>query len=180
MVTALFLFALLITCASVALLAFGVRSPPMGPWDAIVVAGCRVHPDGRPSAALVRRVNLAVQLHRDGLAPLLVLTGGAIGGPVSEAGAAATLARAAGIADEHLRVEDASTTTRENARFAAALLGEHRRVLVVTDAAHALRCQRLFRRHFAAAASVGAPLPWGETPRALLRELGANLLETLR
>src|SRR5512141_1327731 len=54
----------------------GARSDPGGRWDAIVVAGCRVNPDGHASLSLVRRTEKAVELWRAGRAPIILLTGG--------------------------------------------------------------------------------------------------------
>ena len=52
-----------------------------GPSDglhaaAIVVLGARVRPDGRPSAALERRMRVAISLYQAGVAPRLLLSGG--------------------------------------------------------------------------------------------------------
>ncbi|MBC7172504.1 MAG: hypothetical protein H5U40_08770, partial [Polyangiaceae bacterium] len=54
----------------------GARARAHGGYDAIVVAGCRVQPDGTPSRALARRVERAAELHRAGLAPKIFTTGG--------------------------------------------------------------------------------------------------------
>jgi uncharacterized SAM-binding protein YcdF (DUF218 family) len=141
-------------------------------YDALVVAGCRVFPDGRPSHALARRVAVAVELWQRGVAPRIVLTGGpSVGAPISEAEAAARLCEAWGVPRERLVLEEKSTSTLENARFAAELLqGE---VLVVSDAAHVFRCRRMFRRHFAHADAVGALGPRGPRVRLALREVFA-------
>ena len=60
----------------------------VGAYDAIVVAGCRVLPDGHPSPALQNRTRQAVNLWRAGPAPTLVFTGGVGRYPPSEARAA--------------------------------------------------------------------------------------------
>lgn len=146
--------------------ATGRRPPPPGPFDALVVAGCRVLPDGGPSPALARRVDLAVSLWEDGVAPRIVLTGG--GSPVTEARAAAERCLARGVPAGALLLEEASRTTLENAAFAARLV--RGRVLVVSDAAHAFRCRRVFRRHFPDAEAVGALATGWPRVRLALRE----------
>ena len=168
--TSPFLRALLVSLtlwigAALVLDAHGRRARTVGSYDAIVVAGCRVMPDGQPSPALARRTRHAVALWQQGLAPRLVLTGGVGTHPPSEAEAAADLARSLGVPDEALWVEGRSTSTDENARFAAQELTdagiEVQRILVVSDSYHVCRASRVFARHFADVHGVGStPRPW--------------------
>jgi len=152
---------------------YGLRRPE-GEYDAIVVAGCRVMPSGAPSPALARRTELAVRLWEEGLAPRIVLTGGqGESEPRSEAEAAAELAEELGVPREAMVLEDRSTSTEENARFAAELVGGDARVVVVSDAYHVYRCERVFARWFGAvdgAGSVGDAWP---RMRGALREVAA-------
>lgn len=143
----------------------GRRRPPEGAHDAIIVAGCRVMPDGLPSAALERRTRHAVALYEEGRAPRLVFTGGRGAAPVAEGVAAARLALSMGVPSEAIFVEDSSTSTEENAAFAASLLSRSglgaSRVLVVSDSYHVFRVRRVFARHFAQVEAVGsAPTPY--------------------
>lgn len=146
-------------------------------YDAIVVLGCRVYADGTASPALARRARLGAALHRQGLAPILVLTGGVGDHPPSEARAAATIARGEGVPEAGLRLEERSTSTEENAREAARILEREgidaRRVLVVTDAYHAYRAERVFRRHFEHAVAVGTVGGAMVRVRGALREVTA-------
>ena len=48
------------------------------PADAIVVYGCKAHADGRPSQALADRVHTACALYHQGLAPVIVMSGGPV------------------------------------------------------------------------------------------------------
>lgn len=158
--------------AAAALDAHGRRQVPCRTYDALVVAGCRVYPSGRPSHALARRVRLAVDLWHQGVAPRIVLTGGpSVGAPISEARAAAELCAAWGVAPERLILEERSTTTLENAAFAAALFQGD--VLVVSDTAHVFRCRRMFRRHFPHADAVGTAASGWPRARLALREVFA-------
>lgn len=133
----------------------GQRAPPDGTWDAIVVAGCRVGPDGRPSIALQRRTARAVDLWKEGRAPRVLFTGGVGRYPPSEARAAATFAEGLGLPPDAVLLEDASTSTEENARFSAERHG-FTRVLVVTDAWHVFRARRVFARYFTEVAGAGS------------------------
>lgn len=144
-------------------------------WDAIVVLGARVASSGRPSAALDARVRRAHALFSDNFAASIVVTGGPGDGPISEAESAATLLGELGVPEDAIRIEDQSSSTDENARFAAQVLDGATRVLLVTDTYHVFRSERVFRRYFEAARGVGVhglPLP---RLRGALREVGAVL-----
>ncbi|MCB9762483.1 MAG: YdcF family protein [Alphaproteobacteria bacterium] len=150
---------------------YGQRTPPPGPWDAIVVAGCRVRPDGTASLALRRRVELGVALWQQGLAPRIVMTGGLGDHAPTEAQAAADVARELGVPRRAILLEDRSTSTEENARNAATIAGP--RVLVVTDAYHVARAERVFGRYFDEAVGVGSVGPLDARTRGALREVAA-------
>ncbi len=141
---------------AVALDAYGRRTLPDERFDAIVIAGCRVDPDGSPSPALAGRVRLAVRLFREGRAPRLAFTGGVGTYGESEARVASDLATSLGVPREAQVLEDRSTTTEENARLLAALLPRDARVIVVTDAYHVFRAERVFGRYFARAIGAGS------------------------
>lgn len=150
----------------------GMREAPDERFDAIVVLGCRVRPDGSASPSLARRARHAARLYERGLAPTIVLTGGVGTYPPSEASAAAAIARAAGVPDEAMILEETSTSTEENASHAARLT-EARRVLVVTDGYHVFRAERVFRRHFEHVRAVGSAGPPAVRVRGALREVFA-------
>jgi len=159
---------------------YGQKMPPRGErWDAIVVAGCRVLPNGTPSVALTRRTMLAVRLWKEGYAPKIVFTGGVGESRRSEAATAAGLARAHGVPAQATVIEDRSTSTEENARFAREAIGDQR-VLVVTDSFHAFRARRVFSRHFREAAAAGSTgKPWPRA-RGAIREVGAIMYYGIR
>ncbi len=163
---------LLWAAGAVGLDRWGLRAPPGGQYDAIVVAGCRVMPDGRASLALAARTAYAVDLWRRKYAPKIVLTGGEGHYPPAEAEAAAVVARSMGVPDEALVLETRSKSTEQNAEFAASLLGPAR-VLVVTDSYHAWRCRRVFARYFGGAEAVGRPPTIFFRVKGALREVVA-------
>lgn len=149
------------------------RDPPsLDLYDAIVVAGCAVLPDGRPSPALARRVRRAVALFHEGRAARILLTGGVgPGTSLSEAEAAARMCREQGVPERALVLEPNSRTTQQNAAFAARLVSG--RVLVVSDSYHAFRCRRMFARYFDHADAVGVVPPLRARVRLSLREVVA-------
>jgi len=120
---------------------------PDEPFDAIVVLGCRVAPDGRPSPSLSRRARHAARLYGEGRAPWVVTTGGFGEFGAAEGEVARDVLVAEGVPRSRILVEDASTSTEENARFAKERFGG-RRVLVVTDDYHVLRSTLVFHKYF--------------------------------
>ncbi len=143
-------------------------------YELIVVLGCRVRPDGRPSEALAERTRLAVALYEAGHAPRILFTGGVGEHPPSEADAAGALAARLGVPARDIQLERSSTSTEENARFAARVVAASR-VLVVSDAYHVFRGERVFGRYFAEVRGVGSVAhPWPRA-RGALREVAAVL-----
>jgi len=155
--------------AAVALDVSGRRSDPTGHWDAIVVPGCLVLPNGQPSASLVRRTTKAVELWRKGRAPVIVLTGGVVNWPPAEAVAAARTARDLGVPESALLVESQSRNTAENARLAREV-APFARIVVVTDRYHVRRCEWFFREYFEVVQGVGVTSPFFERAKGAFRE----------
>ena len=76
----------------------------------------------------------------------------------AEAEVAAARARRAGVPEDHIRVETRSASTWENARFAAETSNADH-IVVVSDAWHTHRVQRVFARHFETVHTVGVDSP---------------------
>jgi uncharacterized SAM-binding protein YcdF (DUF218 family) len=121
-------------------------------FDAIVVLGAALHPDGTPTPALARRVEHGVSLFGKGRARRLIMVGGYGRAlpppPVSEAQAMRALALAAGVPGDRIVTEDVSSRTIENAHYTKRLMDANgwRRALLVTDAFHMRRALYTFRR----------------------------------
>ena len=137
----------------------GHHAPPPVTVDAVVVAGCSVDPGGSPSDCLAARVDRGIALYKAQQAPVIIFTGGEGTHPPSEAEVAAQRARAAGVPKAAILVESRSSSTEENARFAAELFAA-RSVVVVSDAWHTHRVARVFGRYFPEVATVGVDTPW--------------------
>jgi uncharacterized SAM-binding protein YcdF (DUF218 family) len=120
------------------------RSPTA---DAIVVLGCRILASGRPSAPASRRAARAAEAFRQGVAPLVVLSGGRRWGALVEARALGRELVREGVPAGAIVEELWSLNTYENAVFSAALLRRKgaRRVAVVTCPWHLDRALRDFR-----------------------------------
>ena len=138
---------------------FGLWHPVegVGDVDLLVVAGCRVQPDGTPSECLRNRTRGAVEAWRAHPSARILFTGGIGAGPVSEAEAASRYAVGLGLPAERILLEQRSTSTEENAQLAAeALAGEPvGRVVVVTDSYHVLRARLVFAHYFDDVDAVG-------------------------
>jgi len=121
---------------------------PVPPFDAAIVLGASVAPDGGPSPALARRVARAVELERSGQVATLLMSGGPVRHPRPEAQVMRDLALAAGVAPERILIEDSSRNTIGNARLCRPIVAAQGwgRVLLVTDPHHLPRALYIFRR----------------------------------
>lgn len=146
---------------------------PHAPYDIAIVLGAALREDGSPPPAMLRRVAHGVTLHRHGVAARLLMSGGRVRGPLPEAWVMRDLALRAGIAEEHLLIEDASRDTVDNVRLCLRLLAgtDWGRLVVVSDATHLPRALWTFRRYGVAVAG-SAPEPPTSSPLwpARLRE----------
>ena len=111
------------------------------PSDAIVVLGAAQY-DGRPSDVLRARLDHAVDLWTDGIAPVIVVTGGRQEGDrFTEAGAAATYLHGRGVPDEAILRETRGRSSWESLAASARFLRERgmTQVVLVSDPFHAAR-----------------------------------------
>ncbi len=116
------------------------RSDQARTVDAIVVMGAAQY-DGRPSPQLAARLDQTVELWNDGLAPVVVVTGGnQEGDRFTEASTSAAYLVERGVPEAAIVQEDAGSTTFESLSRARSLVDDSvQTVLVVTDPYHALR-----------------------------------------
>jgi uncharacterized SAM-binding protein YcdF (DUF218 family) len=142
----------------------------------IIVLGARVLESGGPSGALRARVEKAVSLRRQGLADLLLFSGGVGVHPPAEAVVARDLAISLGVPASACLVEMQSHSTAENARYSTQLLRQLgiQTAILVSDPYHLLRAQQYFRRE----GLTVYPSPALQTPRNL--ERGERAYWTLR
>jgi len=155
------------------------RPPPKEKAQAIVVMGARVLPRGQPSRALYARAERAAELFHEGVAPLLLVSGGRVDMPKSEAQAGCEVAMGHRVPPKACLLEAQSRSTAQNAEFSAPLLRERgvRHVVLVSDGYHLLRACAYFRRQGFAVTPVasGRALPWRDEAYWTAREVGALL-----
>lgn len=118
------------------------RSDQARPVDAIVVMGAAQY-DGRPSPQLAARLDHVVELWEQGVAPVVVTTGGKQPSDrFTEAEASRTYLVERGVPESAIRTVEGATTLDSLALVAEALrTGDRPTVLVVTDPFHSLRAR---------------------------------------
>jgi uncharacterized SAM-binding protein YcdF (DUF218 family) len=117
------------------------RSDSRKAVDAIGVMGVAQY-DGRPSPQLQARLDHVLTLWKEGVAPLVVTTGGnQPGDRFTEARASADYLIAAGIPESSISMEDIGSSTRQSLQGVADILKSRglTSVEIVTDPYHALR-----------------------------------------
>lgn len=117
--------------------------------DAIVVLGAAQY-DGRPSPVLRARLDHAIALYHDSIAPRLVLTGGVgAGDTVSEAEVGRRYAAREGVPEDAILLERAGLSSHESIDAVAALMRENAMgsAVLVSDPFHMLRLRLLARKH---------------------------------
>ncbi len=106
----------------------------------------------------VTRVDTAARLYHAGRAPVVIVSGAALEGSVSEAQIMANSLRQHGVPDDAILQENRSFTTYENVVYTSRLLEEkgYDDILVVTSALHMPRAMAVFRKHGINAVAAGS------------------------
>ena len=143
----LVLLAVLYVGVTAAQIWFASQRDEMAASDAIVVLGAAQY-DGQPSPALKARLDHAVTLYADGIAPVVWVTGGRRPGDrFSEASASSRYLIRNGVADGDVKLETNGESSYESLAAAARYLrnDDHRDVLLVSDPWHAYRIAAIAR-----------------------------------
>ncbi len=179
--------ALLVVVAIIGLSSFlanyGTNDNALYDEDAVVVLGAAVH--GRElSNTLVGRLDAALSYHQRNPAALVVVSGGQ--GPQEEIPEAVAMRQYLldhGVPDDHIIVEDRSTSTEENFANARVLLDRvlpaRYSVAFVTDEFHVYRAERIAASAGLTATHVSGRTPWYFWPANYLRESVAVALNWL-
>ncbi|HUD13852.1 MAG TPA: YdcF family protein [Terracidiphilus sp.] len=115
-------------------------------FDAIIVLGHQADRDGNPTPTQLARVTEAVREYERGVAPRLILTGGAAGNRFVEARVMARSAEAQGIPASAILIEPEAMDTIQNACYSVRMMKEHgwRSAEVVSGAEHLPRAGIIF------------------------------------
>lgn len=143
-----------------------VVDAPMARADAIIVLGGE--PESRPAAA--------AKLYREGVAPLLFVTG------IGDNGTIRDVLLQSGVPASSIRVEANSSSTLQNADFSRPLLEKAgiRRALIVTSPFHSRRALATFQQRIPGVAFgvLGTRRAWWDTPRGRVDEMTYAVQET--
>ena len=155
------------------------------PADAIAVFGAAEY-DGRPSPVLRARLDHALALYREKLAPLVITLGGGGDPHDSEGGVGHDYLLAHGVPENQIIAETHSTNTEESAARLAAIAHENHltRILAVSDGTHLFRIRALCSSKgltvFTSPRTEARPLgPWDAIQR-LLHEIFSYTLWRLK
>ena len=147
------------------------------PVDAIVVLGAAQY-NGRPSPVLRARLDHALALYRDGVAPMVVVTGGiGRGDTISEAVVGQRYLAARGVPPDAVVAQSEGRTTRASMSAVTEWLRPRgrRRVILVSDPFHMFRLRLEARRTgLEAHTSPTESSPISENPVLELRYLFAE------
>ncbi len=137
----------------VARLLASVSNTALTRFDAIIVLGYPADSDGNPTPAQLARVTESVHEYERGVAPRLILTGGAARNQFVEARVMARSAHAQGIPETAIFIEPEARNTIQNACYAVRIMKAHgwRSAEVVSSASHLPRAGIIFS---------GLPLAW--------------------
>jgi uncharacterized SAM-binding protein YcdF (DUF218 family) len=147
------------------------------PADAIVVFGAAEYA-GHPSPVLRARLDHAFDLFRQGIAPVVITTGGAASDPrFSEGGVGSNYLRHRGVPERNLIAETQGSDTAQSAVRVAVIMranGLHSCV-AVSDAYHVFRIKRLLEHEGVSPVYV-APRP-GSRPHSVVQRAYAVMRE---
>jgi uncharacterized SAM-binding protein YcdF (DUF218 family) len=117
-------------------------------FDAIIVLGAPVDSDGNPTPEQLARVTEGVHEYELGMAPRLIVTGGAVHNSFTEARVMARTAEAEGIPKAAIFVEPKARNTIENACYAERIMKAHgwQSAEVVSSEYHLPRAGILFSK----------------------------------
>jgi uncharacterized SAM-binding protein YcdF (DUF218 family) len=151
--------------------------------DAIVVFGAAEY-SGHPSPVLRARLDHAFDLFQEGIAPVVITTGGAAADPsFSEGGVGRDYLARRGIPERNLIAETQGSDTAQSAVRVAVIMRANglRSCVAVSDAYHVFRIKRLLKHEgigpvYVAPRPDSRPHGAGQRLYALLREASSYLL----
>jgi len=178
-VAGIVLAAALFAWAAVARWTAPASNTPRERFDAIVVLGNPADSDGNPTPTQLARVTEAVHEYERGVAPRLIVTGGAVKNRFVEAQVMARTAEAQGIPASAVFVEPMARDTIQNACYAARIMKARgwQSAEVVSSPSHLPRAALIFSRLPLAWRTHAAP-PLG--PESASGAWFAAALETLK
>lgn len=147
----------------------------LGNVDCVLVLGCGVHPDGRPSDMLADRIAQGVALYNNGTSPKLLMSGDHGRADYDEVNAMRETAVQAGLPADDVFMDHAGFSTYESMYRARDVFGA-KRVVIVSQEYHLYRALYVAQRLGLDAYGVSADLrPYaGQEARELREVLARN------
>lgn len=117
-------------------------------FDTIVILGCPANDEGKPTPDQRERVMEGVREFRRGVAPRIIMTGGAAHNRFIEAHVMGELARSQGVPAAAIFEESRAQNTVQNAFYSEQIMEQHhwRTVEVVSSAPHIHRAALIFEQ----------------------------------
>lgn len=130
-------------------------------FDTLIVLGSPTDGDGNPSPTELARTTEAVHEYERGVAPHIILTGGAAHNRFVEAQAMARTAEAQGVPASAISIEPQALDTIENACYSVRIMKEHgwKSAEVISSPSHLPRAGLIFSR---------LPIAWHVHPAPFL------------
>lgn len=149
-----------------------------GKVDTVIVLGCGIWPDGRPTLALAMRLDKAIEYYEENPHVNIVVSGGqGPNEPYPEALAMEEYLVNHRVPKEKIYKEDKSTSTRENFEFSRRLMNipDNRieKIVFITNDFHVFRARILAHRFGFEAYAIAAPTPRVIILNSYLREFFA-------
>lgn len=146
----------------------------LGDVDCVLVLGCGVHPDGRPSDMLADRISQGVALYESGTSPKLLMSGDHGRADYDEVNAMRETAVQAGLPADDVFMDHAGFSTYESMYRARDVFGA-KRIVIVSQEYHLYRALYVAKRLGLDAYGVSADLrPYVGQEARELREVLAR------
>jgi uncharacterized SAM-binding protein YcdF (DUF218 family) len=142
-----------IACTSVIYFSIPMQDTQQAQFDVILVLGNPAKDDGSIAPVAESRVMEAIRQYRAGVAPRMLMTGGAVRNRFVEAQVMLQFARSQGVPASALLAEGESRNTIQNAYYSYKIMQAHNwtSALVVTSPSHVRRASLIFSHY---------PLAW--------------------
>jgi uncharacterized SAM-binding protein YcdF (DUF218 family) len=165
------LLATAIACFSIIYFSIPIQDTQQAQFDVILVLGSPANVDGSIGPEAKSRLLEGIRQYHAGVAPRLLLTGGAVANNFVEAQVMTEFARSQGVPASALLTEGRSRNTIQSAFYAYQLMQEHNwtSALVVSSASHIRRASLIFSHYPLAWRMDPAPWPADFPPRKWLR-----------
>ena len=162
---------------SLFLAVYGRRDTVTFDEDVAIVLGAGLR-DGEPSGTLARRLDKAVEFHRQNPGARIVVSGGlGYRAAETEARVMANYLIRHGVNPDVILLEEAAYSTYTNMRFSADVIyeyfGQAQRIVVITSDFHIYRSVRFARQFGFDATSFSSQTPLTSMPFGYLREVAA-------